>query len=554
MFDVPILHIVYNRPDLTKVTFAAVRARKPQRLFVAADGPSLHRLGDHEQCQAVRNIYNEIDWDCDVHMLFRDDNLGCKRAVSSAITWFFEHVEEGIILEDDTVPSEDFFDFSRALLAEYRNDPEVSIVSGDNFQFGRWRGDGTYYFSKYVHIWGWATWRRAWQLYDLNMTAFESFEAENRIANVVKDPLEQAYWKRIFRDVYEGRIDTWDYQLTFASWLNGCRTILPNVNLVSNIGFDGRATHTRSENSRVANLKTRTLGPLKRPSGRAIDDSADAFTFEYLFLQKLNQDMHLPKAAIDALNAGQTEEAVHLFGQAIEAYPEQSALLYGKAVALARHGEPQQAIATLDVLLEKDASSPKAKMLRDELAQSLITASGASSAVSAETAHLARQHFDEGAAALERSDLTASFDAFVKAKALRVPMRGLDALRAQVFLKRSQVGDAIEALREELRNFPSDNEAVRELLAKISEGHPKSLASGMVDDPEFRGLLRHIQAFTMLSEQRLYSLFTLARHVCEKDLPGHFVECGVAGGGSTAMLSYMVHNYSKRPRLHFACD
>ena len=166
-FDVPILFIVFNRPDTTAIVFQKIREIKPRKLFLAADGPRPSREGEKERCDAVRKIITEgVDWDCDVQLKFSDINLGCGRAESSAMLWFFESVGEGIVIEDDTLPDTSFFYFCKELLAYYRNDETVRMIGGNNFQGGKKRGDGSYYFSKLTHSWGYASWWRAWKDYD----------------------------------------------------------------------------------------------------------------------------------------------------------------------------------------------------------------------------------------------------------------------------------------------------------------------------------------------------------------------------------------------------
>lgn len=152
-----VLFLVFNRPETTKTVFEAIRKAKPKRLYIAADGPRKHREGENEKVSSVRQIVTYVDWPCDVKTLFRDENLGCKSAVSGAITWFFNHEEEGIILEDDCLPHPDFFPFCESLLKRYANDERIWVITGNNFQNGIQRGEASYYFSRYNHVWGWAS-------------------------------------------------------------------------------------------------------------------------------------------------------------------------------------------------------------------------------------------------------------------------------------------------------------------------------------------------------------------------------------------------------------
>jgi hypothetical protein len=255
----PVLFLVFNRPDTTKRVFETIRQAQPFQLFVAADGPRKNKSGEAEKCKDVRKIVHEgIDWDCEVKTLFRDKNLGCKVAVNSAINWFFEHVEEGIILEDDCLPHPTFFRFCEELLNKYRNDERIGLISGDNFQFGKNQRKYSYYFSRYIHIWGWATWRRVWKNYDVDMKLWPEIRDEEWLQRWFGNKKLAKYWMRIFESVYRGKIDTWDYQLAFACWIQNYLTVLPNVNLVSNIGCRA-GTHTTRGKDKSANIPTEAM-------------------------------------------------------------------------------------------------------------------------------------------------------------------------------------------------------------------------------------------------------------------------------------------------------
>ena len=161
-FETPILFITFNRPDTTKRVFEAIKKIKPKKLFISADGPRENKVGEKQKCLTVRSIFDNIDWDCEVKTLFQEKNLGCKIAATTAVTWFFQSVEEGIIIEDDCLPNKSFFLFCQKMLATYRKHEAIMHISGTNFQFGNKRGEASYYFSRCIHMWGWATWRRAW--------------------------------------------------------------------------------------------------------------------------------------------------------------------------------------------------------------------------------------------------------------------------------------------------------------------------------------------------------------------------------------------------------
>ena len=163
MKTAPVLLIIFNRPDTTARVFEAIRAARPTELYIAADAPRENRSEDKRLCEEAKKITEKIDWPCEVHRLYQEKNLGCKRGPIASITWFFENVEAGIILEDDCVPHPSFFAFCSELLEKYADDKRIMHVSGNNFQFGKMRGDASYFFSEYTLSWGWATWRRAWQ-------------------------------------------------------------------------------------------------------------------------------------------------------------------------------------------------------------------------------------------------------------------------------------------------------------------------------------------------------------------------------------------------------
>jgi hypothetical protein len=250
MLKTPIVLTIFNRPDTTARVFAAVRQAQPQTLLVFADGARVERVGEAEKCAAARAIIDRVDWKCDLIKDYSDINLGCRRRVASAITRAFELVESAIILEDDCWPDPTFFPFCEELLEKYRDDRRVMSISGNNFQFGNRRTQDSYYFSRYSHIWGWATWRRAWQYYDDEIGLWPSVRAGNWLADILGNSRAVKYWQQIFDDTYSGKITTvWDFQWTFAVWMQSGLNILPNQNLVSNIGFGVDGTHTLSADS-----------------------------------------------------------------------------------------------------------------------------------------------------------------------------------------------------------------------------------------------------------------------------------------------------------------
>lgn len=282
--ETPVALFIFNRPETTERVFAEIAKARPPKLLVVADGPRENRKGEVERCDAARAIIKRVDWDCEVLTNYSEVNLGCKLRVSSGIDWVFEQVEEAIILEDDCLPDPTFFRFCQELLERYHYDQRVGMISGNNFQFGLRRNDDSYYFSKYTHIWGWATWRDRWcGSYDVAMSKWPRIRDEGWLIDIVGNKREAAYWYQIFERVYRGDIDTWDYQWLFTNWIEGRYTILPSVNLVSNIGFGTNATHTTGD-SELASLPTQPLTfPLKHPVGVIRNMQADAYSFETCF-------------------------------------------------------------------------------------------------------------------------------------------------------------------------------------------------------------------------------------------------------------------------------
>lgn len=277
----PVLFLVFNRPDTTKEVFNKIRQAKPLRLYVAGDGPRDNYNDDKDKIVQVREIATKVDWPCEVKTLFQDVNLGCKKAVSSAISWFFINEEKGIILEDDCVPHLDFFNFCERLLDRYADNEMISAITGDNFQNNRWRGDSSYYYSKYTMCWGWATWRRAWKNYDGDLSFWPNWSKTNSWLEKNPDIVERRYWKRIFDKMISDKIDTWDYPWMASVWFHGGLTVTPNVNLVSNIGFGKEATHTTSKNNKFSKLAVKELSTIKNPKNIIRDNEADTWTFNY---------------------------------------------------------------------------------------------------------------------------------------------------------------------------------------------------------------------------------------------------------------------------------
>lgn len=271
--------MIFNRPDTTFQVFESIRKIKPKKLFVSADGPRADKPGEDEKCGLTRDVVKKIDWDCELHTNFSDSNLGCKKGVTKGINWFFENVDEGIILEDDCLAEESFFTLCSELLEKYRDDERIMHIGGVNFQDGIKRGDASYYFSRFCHVWGWATWKRAWSKYNVNIPDFHPDTFHSVLKDTIKRKRVRNFYGRYFDMVKNNRLDTWDYQWVWTVWSNNGMSAIPNVNLVSNIGFGEDATHTKDFSHIFASKKTDNVEKIVHPVNMLPDSAADDYTF-----------------------------------------------------------------------------------------------------------------------------------------------------------------------------------------------------------------------------------------------------------------------------------
>ena len=279
----PVAFIIYKRPETTARVLTEIAKAKPPKLLVIADGPRPDIPGEEEEIAATRAVIERVDWECEVLKNYADTNLGCGTRVSSGLSWVFNNVDEAIILEDDCLPHPTFFRFCEDLLEKYRNDQRIMAISGDNFQFGAKRGSYSYYFSYFPHVWGWASWKRAWQYYDFNIGLWPKIKEDKMLHNILSNSQMVNYWGYIFQSVFDKKIDTWDYQWLFALFVNNGLAIIPNENLISNIGFGPGATHTKMGTA-VGFFPTMPLTfPLSHPPYIIRNEIADKFTQNKLF-------------------------------------------------------------------------------------------------------------------------------------------------------------------------------------------------------------------------------------------------------------------------------
>jgi len=280
-FGVPILLVAWRRPETLRQVIYAIRKVQPTRLYVACDGPSPGRPGEAEKVLATKKVIeDEINWSCHVECLYSEINQGCRLGVSRAISWFFDQVEEGIILEDDCVPHPDFFSYCDELLDRYRNDARIWWISGTNARLGSIPSENSYFISRYGHCWGWATWRTRWTHYDRDLSSLSSFLKTHGFHSLFPDRRQAHFWRKQLlrlRDVHYP--DTWDYQWSYTCLINGGLSVVPSSNLVSNIGFDQDATHTKNSYGALCTQVTQSIMPLRHPEFLLPDPSVDLETF-----------------------------------------------------------------------------------------------------------------------------------------------------------------------------------------------------------------------------------------------------------------------------------
>lgn len=281
--ETPIALMMFNRPDLTAQVFEAIRAAKPKRLLIVADGPRTD--AEREKTEATRAVI-KVDWPCELETNFAEQNMGCKRRVGSGISWVFERCEQAIVLEDDTLPAPSFFPYCDTLLARYRDDERIMCIGGMNLVPNpKTRGRETYYFSRYGATNGWASWRRAWKHFDLDMAAWPEFKRSGRMNDLFPRRVERWFWTILFDAQYEGRISTWDYQWLFARLTQGGLTAVPNVNMVMNLGFRPDGTHTDFKMPKAwrAALEHHDLWDLVEPEFVLPDRDMDAYYFDEIW-------------------------------------------------------------------------------------------------------------------------------------------------------------------------------------------------------------------------------------------------------------------------------
>lgn len=288
----PVALLVFNRPALTERVFAAVAQARPSQLLVVADGPRADHPDDERLVAETRRVIEQVSWPCEVLTSYAAENLGCRQRISSGLDWVFSQVDEAIILEDDCLPDPSFFAFCEDLLERYGEDERVQMVSGSSLLAGRQFTQDSYYFSRWYHIWGWATWARAWQGYDVDMRRWSELRDTRWLEERLPET-EASVVRAMFDGAYDGTVNTWDFQWVLHGWLRDGVCAKPVVNLVSNIGYGEMASHERNADHPVANLPTTSIRfPLRHPNAVEVLGPADRAEFAYVHPQLRSGERH----------------------------------------------------------------------------------------------------------------------------------------------------------------------------------------------------------------------------------------------------------------------
>lgn len=278
MFKTPILILVYNRSKYINKLLEILRKLNAQNIYVSFDGAKKHKE-DVNKCKEVTRSINNINWKCNLYKNFLNKNYGCKLGVSKGLDWFFSKVKQGIIIEDDCIPSQDFFYFCEWSLNTYKHDKRVGGITGNNFLNNKVKLKDSFYYSKYAHCWGWATWRRTWKNYDKSVKFWENFKLSEKWEYFFLNHREKKYWEKIFNNVVNYSLDSWAYPWMLCIWKNEQLIITPKKNLVLNIGFNKDATHTNSKIHNFYYKVSKLKKPYVAPKKIIVNERADNYVF-----------------------------------------------------------------------------------------------------------------------------------------------------------------------------------------------------------------------------------------------------------------------------------
>ena len=312
----PVLFLIFNRPETTDRVFEAIREAQPNYLFIAADGPRDAVASDRKQCEEARRIVAKVDWECSVKTLFQETNLGCFYGPATAIRWFFENVEQGILLEDDCLPDQSFFCYCEELLNHYHDDERIFSINGCNMGYSGCTA--SYCFTTFMNMWGWATWRRVVDLIDFDLLYLKRLKFRKlwlyrklNADNLLKmDLVWIQYWDDKISSLLNG-LDTWDYRWILNQLDHGGFSIVPFKNMVTNIGFGVNSTHTDDPNHPAARINLDSMDfPLTHPSEikndiRYLDEIvkiAWCYRYKRVVLGNLLSKMHLKRPLVKVLD------------------------------------------------------------------------------------------------------------------------------------------------------------------------------------------------------------------------------------------------------------
>jgi hypothetical protein len=281
--NTPVAIFIFNRPETTRRLMAAVAKVQPSTLLVVADGPRKDHIEDREQCRLAREATECVDWRCDRRIHFSPTNIGNARRVVTGLDWVFSQCSEAIILEDDCLPHPTFFPFCEHLLERFREDERIAMISGNNFE-PPGLSYYSYSFTRYIGIWGWATWARSWRHLDFELQQWRELRQTGWLEDVLGDRKAAAYWSYILDLAAAGRYPSWDYQWMFSCWVQNGFNIIPKRNLVSNIGYGKKATNTTRSEPLCDSLPTYEMQlPLRHPNLIVRNRKADEYLSRHIF-------------------------------------------------------------------------------------------------------------------------------------------------------------------------------------------------------------------------------------------------------------------------------
>jgi hypothetical protein len=291
----PVAFLIFNRPDCTARTFAAIREARPPRLLVVADGPRANRPGEDVKCRETRRIIDEgVDWPCEVERNYSPVNLGCAERVAGGLDWAFSRADWLIVVEDDCLPDPSFFRFCDQLLERYADDQRIGQICGSPFICDQLDRPTSYIFSRYGPIWGWASWARAWKYYSLTLESWPEVERSGNFRSFIPDPFERRSRRKTYNGLHHGPRSTWDLQWGYAKMANSMLSIIPTRSMIENIGFGADATHTFTQNG-PALTRGRMPDTLVHPTNILADAA-----FNDLFSNKAQ--LHLWQKRLSALS------------------------------------------------------------------------------------------------------------------------------------------------------------------------------------------------------------------------------------------------------------